>query len=285
MKAFNLDDPNNILRKQYSQYGKANGLLLAHSIGLPVSTTGWVCHETFSVPDKKDDLLALNSKVLCRPDAPIGYGNKLPRGRDLYFQDASSFRDNVRGIVKDAIVLVFPSPSICLVGKFVPRHQISGGLMVIIDKIRNELLIEFVGKGFDVGDITRGLHIHTSISIPLHDINGSENHLFFLNRKNLTGTRRDIEQDKYDLSRANRIRELRTKLGENNYDIEQDIPISKPSLDIRTFRKLLQKCIFPVLYSSEARQLGNIYGVMINLYGTQFYVFELWQPIRSIPVG
>jgi len=210
----------------------------------------------------------------------MGMGNQLPRGRDLKAEDIPLFCGEVQKICNEAVILVFEHPSIKLTGRYIPRYQVSGGIMAIIDK-RGNIDIEFVGAGFDVGEITRGKQVHTSISIPFKEAYERLNYLFRLNRLNLIGRRYDISEEKYIVSRQLRINELKTCLGEDKYkDIEKYIPQNRPILSLSLFKKVFQNCIESVLYSDDP-ELGDVCGIMMNIYETRIYVFEIWKPIRS----
>lgn len=278
MQYFNLFDVSNSLLN-YANYGKARGLLIAHRHGIPVSSDGWIC-TTPNDTTNKNTFSSYESKFLCRPDAPMGKGNYLPRGRDLDASDIPLFCEEVQRICKEAIILIFKHPSFQLTGKYIPRYQASGGVVAIIDK-SYKIDIEFVGIGFDVGEITRGKDVHTSISIPITELNEEIDTLFRYNKINVIGRRSEISQENYALSRQLRILELTTQLGEKNKIIDRCIPQLPQKLSFALFKKIFQNCIEPVLWSNDST-LGNICGIMMNLYSNHIYPFELWTPMRSM---
>ena len=60
-------------------------------------------------------------------------------------------------------------PSTMLTGHYTPRYKTNGAIMVVFEK-NDKILIDYVGPGFDVGDITRGKTVHTALEIPWDSI-------------------------------------------------------------------------------------------------------------------
>lgn len=275
MNYFDLNNKNNILETKYSHYGKTNGLLFAHKLKLPVSTYGWVCssiNDSIDLPDFKN-------RYLCRPDAPKGMGNKLPRGKDLKAVEIISFMKEIKNISEDGIILIFKHPTLELFGQYIPRYQSFGGATVVINK-KKDVTIEFVGSGFDVGDLTRGKTVHTSVVIPIEDIFEKQSRLYRYNFKNILGTRFDIPEKQYRHSRKERITELKSKLGESQ-NIDKYIPVKPNYLSLGMFKSIFVTCIEPILFSNDPR-LNKVFGIMMNIYRNNLYVFEIWNAERNI---
>jgi hypothetical protein len=275
MKHFDLTKKNNLLETKYFHYGKITGLLFAHKLNLPVSTSGWICS---SITDSID-LPDFQNKYLCRPDAPKGMGNQLPRGKDLMAVEIIPFMKEIKKISEDGIILIFRHPTLELFGQYIPRYQSFGGATVIIDK-KKDVTIEFVGPGFDVGDLTRGKAVHTNVVIPINEIFIKVSRLYRYNFKNIIGTRFDIPEKQYRHSRKERIAELKLRLGESQ-NIDKFIPINPTYLSLRMFKSILLTCIEPVIFSNDPR-LNNIFGIMMNIYRNKLHVFEIWSPERNI---
>lgn len=275
MHFFDINSDYNLLKVKYSNYGKVNGLLLAHKCNLSVATKGWICSS-----DNDNLYLPVSKyKYVCRPDAPKGLGNKLPRGRDLNSDEILTFYKEIKRKCEKGILLIFEQPSVQLIGQYLPRYQTSGGVTVVI-RNKKEVNIEFVGPGFDVGDLTRGKTVHSSLSIPVSDIFEIPRYLYRLNKENIIGTRYDISEKEYKESRAQRIEELKTKLGEIT-NIEKYIPLKPTFLSLSLFKTLLLKCVEPILFSNDP-QLNKVLCIMLNIYGTMFFVFEIYSPNRTL---
>ena len=96
-------------------------------------------------------------------------------------------------------------PSTMLTGHYTPRYKTKGAIMVVFEK-GDRVLIDYVGPGFDVGDITRGKTIHTAISIPWNSIYEKPIH----NNKDAKMIGEGLFQitdNQYQASRNNRINE------------------------------------------------------------------------------
>ena len=277
MVFFNLNDTSNILSNQYSHYGKANGLIFAHKLKLPVSNYGWICSSINDYIDLPDS----ENKYLCRPDAPKGMGNKLPRGKDLTSTEIISFMKEIKSISEDGIVLIFQHPTLESCGHYIPRYQSTGGATVVINKKR-DVTIEFVGPGFDAGDLTRGKTVHSTVIIPVEYIFEKQSRLYSFNYKNIFGIRYDVSINQYRQSRESRIAELKMKLGEAK-DIDQFIPINPTYLSFEMFKSIFSTCVEPIFYSKDTR-LNNIFGIMMNIYRSNLYVFEIWNANRNTMV-
>ena len=275
MQYFDLNRNTASLISEYSHYGKVSGLLLAHLHHLPVPTIFWIC----SFKDCSYNLPKSNIKYLCRPDAPKGKGNNLPRGRDLAELEILSFFKKMTQICSEAIILIFQHPSISLTGSYIPRYQVDGGATVIINK-EEDVTIEFVGKGFDVGDITRGKTVHTSLSIPIAYVFERYRHLYRYNLKGLIGNRFDISFELYRISRMKRITELQSDLGEK-HSCENDIPLRENTLSYHHFKTLFVQCVEPIILSTDP-VFDHIFGIMLNIYKGHPYIFEIWNSSRNI---
>lgn len=277
MRYFNLNN-NEEYFDSYSKYIKFSGLVLAKRHSLPVLDEGWVIFD-----DKNLDLSPLMpwraTPFLCRPDAKFGTGYLLPRGRDVFFDGIQEFASEIKSLDPDAILLVFKHPSVVITGHYIPRYHLHGGVMIVVDKL-NFVDIEFVGYGFDVGDITRGKAAHTSFRVPLSFIFHKPAEIMRHLNCGVLGNRFDITSEAYLLSRQERIRELSYKLGESaGHHLDGSIPMHyrPPHLG------LFSKCVFLVqdLLLDGTSEFDNPFGIMINLYKNYLFVFEIWRFRRS----
>jgi hypothetical protein len=257
-------------------YGKLNGFLLADELGLTSTKKGVIVFT-----DTKGSLIDNDSETvfLCRTDAPLGYGRLMPRGRDLRQNEIKPFLDELKSIKEEAALLCFQHPSIDLTGRYIPRYKTQGAASVILNANDN-ITIEYVGAGFDVGDLTRGKTVHASIVIPWSERNMPPTELYRLVKRNVYFSH-EISQDNYVVSRAERMKELSSLLDENDIlEIENSIPLEKPLLSRYLFSKIYSLCVDKL--SNCQHKLGNNFGALINIYGSHLYVFEIWKKERSI---
>ena len=152
--------------------------------------------------------------------------------------------------------------------------------MAVFEK-EDRILIDYVGPGFDVGDITRGKTIHTAISIPWDSIYEKPIHNY-KDAKMIGEGLFQITDKQYQVSRNNRINELTLNLKEQEIEeIENSIPRETPKLDYKLFKQLSDECIDKIIYGNF-HMPSKPFGVMMNIYEGKFCVFEVWNIERSI---
>jgi len=260
---------------ELGRYGKLAGLLKAASIGLPVARKGYVIE---SEDDDLSELVADKdfSVSMCRPDAPTGFGNDLPRGRDLEADKILPFLSEIRSKNGRAVLLVLKTPSVEATGRYIPRYEISGACMAMVS-MGDSIKFDYVGRGFDVGEITRGKAAHYSIVVPWEMRHEKEASIMWQSRA--FHLHHQIDAATYDLLRKERIDELENNLGANGFP-ENSIPPEIEPFDLDKFRKF-NRIVRSALCSTKLSD--NDFGIMMNLYDNEVYVFEIWHPSRSTP--
>ena len=268
-------------RSQIAKYGKLKGWDICNSLGLPSFGDVYILSDYINVNDPEIRQIFGDEPLLCRTDAPIGQGYKLIRGRDVRLDDINEYLKQVKECTQDGVILMSKHPSTMLTGHYTPRYKTNGAIMVVFEK-GDKILIDYVGPGFDVGDITRGQTTHTALSIPWDNIyeNPMDNYRY---SKMMQRSFFQISDKKYKDSRETRIRELTENLKEKEIqEIIKSIPTDTPKLSYKLFKKLYEECIDKVIYS-EIRTNNRPYGIMMNIYGDKFCVFEVWNIERSLP--
>lgn len=273
---------NNENEYYLKNYGKLNGWWLCSRYSLPTFTELYIVVGEINPFDNELLQIFGETPLLCRTDAPFGKGASLPRGRNLSINNINEFLLELKSKCKESIILMCKNPSIQLTGKELQRYETGGGIMIIFEKY-NQVIVELVGKGFDVGDITRGKAVHSSIVIPWNMI--LENpikifkHCIYIekNRYFLIGT-----QD-YLCSRETRINELVKNLKEENIiAIDNAIPLEASKITLSLFEKIYYECIEKIAVKQD--EIEEPFGIMLNMYEGQFCIFEVWQMRRSIPI-
>ncbi|NLC88317.1 MAG: hypothetical protein GX682_06115 [Clostridiaceae bacterium] len=267
-------------REQISKYGKLKGWDICNSLGLQSFGNVYIMNDYIDIEDQKIKEIFGEEPLLCRTDAPIGQGYKMIRGRDVKLKDINNYMKEVKQCTEDGVILVAKHPSTVLTGHYVPRYKTDGAVMIVFEK-NTRILIDYVGAGFDVGDITRGKAIHTAIEIPWNSIYEKPIHNY--RYSGIMGEQRfQISDIQYEVSRKNRIKELTDNLKESDKEaIINSIPTKTPKLDYALFEKVYTECIDKVIYG-KPQTSDKPYGIMLNIYGDKFCVFEVWNIERSI---
>ena len=267
-------------RKIISRYGKLKGWDVCNSLGLQSFGDVYVLRDYIDTSSPKIRQMFGEEPLLCRTDAPIGQGYKLIRGRDVKLDDINDYLKEVKECTEDGVILMSKHPSTMLTGHYTPRYKTNGAIMVVFEK-NDKILIDYVGPGFDVGDITRGKTVHTALEIPWDSIYEKPIHNY-KDAKMLAKGLFQIKDRQYEVSRNNRISELTWNLKEHETEeIERSIPKKTPHLDYKLFKKLYDECVDKIIYGNF--QMPNKpFGIMMNIYEDKFCVFEVWNIERSI---
>lgn len=267
-------------RDVISKYGKLKGWDICNSLGLPSFGDVYILSDYIDTSNPKIKEIFGQEPLLCRTDAPIGQDYKMIRGRDVKLDNINNYLSEVKKCSKNGVILMSKHPSTMLTGHYTPRYKTNGAIMAVFEK-EDRILIDYVGPGFDVGDITRGKTIHTAMSIPWDSIYEKPIHNYKEARMIGEGLFQ-ITDEQYQVSRSNRIKELTLNLKEQEIDeIENSIPKKTPKLDYKLFRQLYNECIDKIIYGNF-QMPSKPFGIMMNIYEDKFCVFEVWNIERSI---
>lgn len=268
-------DKNEIIK-----YGKLKGWNICNSLGLPSFGDVYILSDYIDIANPNIRQIFGEEPLLCRTDAPIGQGYKLIRGRDVRLDDINDYLREVKECTQEGVILMSKHPSTMLTGHYTPRYKTNGAIMVVFEK-GDKILIDYVGPGFDVGDITRGKTIHTAMEIPWDNIYEKPIHNY-KDSKMIKGNSFQISDEQYKISRENRIKELTQNLKEkDSIEIVKSIPTQTPKLSYGLFEKVYKECIDKIIYSG-IRNNNKPYGIMMNIYEDKFCVFEVWNIERSL---
>ena len=270
MQDFNLDiSLNRII--QFINYRKCRGLLLAYLYDLPIVKTGIIVDR----PLTKEEINQLKQKMgnifLCRPDSPIKRWSKLPRGMDVKINQINTFYKKCLEVNNRAILLCFTHPSIYFTGGIVERYRISGGVNILVDWFR-KISIEYVGPGFDVGELTRGCNnYHCLIEIPWDLVLYPPPYIWE------KCALKSISSRKYQYSRRNRVDTLVKNMNYNKIYVEHFIPEKISLLSKEVFCGVFHECIIKIVRNYEFFHVDVPIVILANLYGTKIHVIEVWE--------
>lgn len=258
-------------------YGKLTGWLMCQQFDLPTWPEMYIIDGPIDVTSPDIIKIFGNEKLVCRADAPFGQGNTLPQGCNLNIYEINNYLKEIRKKARDGVILAFQNPTIQLLGKNIPRYECDGGVMIIFEK-GYRILLEYVGKGYDVGDLTRGKAVHTSLSIPWDQVFENPKTLFH-QITNSPGYF-NISQKNYEISRIQRIEEAMVLCGiDKKHEIQQAIPQQIKHLDVSLFCKIYRECIEKIILRQE--NITDPIGLIMNVYEDKLCIFEVWQVKRS----
>jgi hypothetical protein len=169
--------------------------------------------------------------------------------------------------------VIFPHPSYAIAGRYVARYQLSGAVNVLVS-VGAEIVIEYVGRGFDVGELSRGKSVHATLPIAWADrfMDAST----WLKTARRDRTFRAIERREYLEQRNERLLELTHEFGIGNTEVETAVPEMVPILSTTTLKRVQQDVIDPLIEAAETGGLPRVSTTLANLYESGTYVFEVW---------
>lgn len=252
------------------KYPKLEGWMRCKRLGIATI-------ENFYIVEKEEDIRKISTSeypFFIRADAKGENRFRLPRGRDLLIEEIPQYLFEIKSICSDAVLLVSEHPSIQTTGHYISKIQGDGGVMIRIEK-NNEIVIEYVGPGFDVGEISRAKSVHTVRAIPWVLLD--ENILNLYRYAKHLGTGYDIAPDVYRQARKERLDNLKKlkSIGEQeSWLLEKSIPIKAKSLDYKLFKKIYIECIEKLLDYINKHTVREI-SIMGNIYENNVCYFEV----------
>lgn len=255
----------------FLSFRKCRGLALAWSYDLPVVKQGVI----IDTPLTEEDEITLQEAfglypLLCRPDAPIGKWTHLPKGRDCTVTQINAFYKECLRENPNSILLCFKSPSVYFTKKRIPRYSVSGGVNILIEWYKC-IVIDYVGPGFDVGELTRGCNCsHQSFFVPWNYIHYPPNQIFTDSINN------HISQDAYINARDHRINTLASTFGYDITSVKQCIPQESVKMPRSIFLTIWKECISKIVKKVHYLHSMNDLVILVNLYEEKLHVIEVW---------
>lgn len=211
-----------------------------------------------------------------RPDTPIG--DKIVR-----LDGSNGMLESVPNMImemkeqnpKSALLIVKTK------GIQIPRYEDNGGFVVLFD-IPNQIVIEFVGQGFDGRELTHGKAVHESFIIPWNKV------LFIKNRSDLKKyhevTSYKVNKEDYEKSREERINFLMRRCNYPRELLDNSIPRFFTSIDDDIIKQVLDDIIFN-LYIKERELLKdnlNYFCIQGNIINHKLEPWELFTVDRML---
>lgn len=238
-----------------ARFGKTKGYVLGLEAGLSVSENAWL------YTGETDIGLDDGVRYICRPDGPMGVIVGMPRGRTLAPSQFPDFLTEIRRIDSDAALLILEMPTDPSSGRPIDRIDLDGAFVASVEG--RELFFEFVGPGFDAGDITRGSCAHLSYNCDVDAVFSATSW------DNFTPTFVTSENE-YAQSVEDRRNFLLNHGGDER--LLSNIPSKMPvlgSFDFRPTCRLLKKLV------RFSRQHRTDAGLIANIFRGKYYIFEI----------
>ncbi len=266
---FNLKKESSSVLEKFKTYRKCSGFLKAYLYGLPVVTSGVIVDDHLSPTDIKKITSTVGDTLMCRPDAPFKNWFGLPRGRELKVEEINDFLTLCKKSNPEAILLCFSFPSVYFTGRYIDRYLKTGSSNVVIDWGKN-ITIEYVGQGFDGGELTKGKgNSHTSISIPWQISEWPAEFIWDFAAVN------NINNEMYSKFRKERIKSL-VELGYPQDKVEAAIPNFPVYMSKKIFTDIFKNCVKDLIKCSENFDHKVPTMVLIDLYDQKRHVVEVW---------
>lgn len=217
-----------------------------------------------------------NEHSFIRPDTPIG--DKIVRldGSDGMLESVPKMITEMKEQNPKSALLIVKTKGIQI-----PRYEDNGGFVVLFD-IPNQIVIEFVGQGFDGRELTHGKAVHESFIIPWNKV------LFIKNRSDLKKyyevSYYKVNQKEYEQSREERITFLMKRCNYTRELLENVIPKSFTSIDDNIIKQVLDDIIFS-LYIRERELLQdnlNYFCIQGNIINHKLEPWELFTIDRML---
>ena len=158
-------------------------------------------------------------------------------------------------------------------GDFCPTYK-TEGCFYLDYRTKKELLIDYIGKGWDGSCLSHGSACHESFIIPWEDI-------LFLNDSNYRQYRKKVvSQSEYDVLRETRINELVKKKITQREIAESSIPYQYCGINRAIFHQIIDEVIFPMFQATELQKNYKEYIPIVQIENGKIIVPEIILPER-----
>ena len=256
--------------KEISKYGKAKGFLLAKRYNLPTFSNFFIIENEVEVQalldtykNQNDFCMRSDAKI---GDVPIGVGGQ-NGNRKTIFDFIKKVRKKSNELGSSGVAIIYWNE-----GDFCPTYEIEGSFYLDY-RTQKELLIDYIGKGWDGSYLSHGSACHETYAIPWEDI-------LFLNDNNIRKYRRQVvSQSAYEDLRTIRINEL-VKCGVSREVAEKSIPRVYNGINNEYFRQVINRVVVPMYDSRELQRYYKEYIPIVQIENGKVIVPEVILPER-----
>lgn len=256
--------------KEISKYGKAKGYLLAKRYKLPT-------YSNFFIVENEDEIRALLDKYkgqedFCmRSDTAIG---NIPIAVGGQNGNRVTIFEFMRKIMKKAeengtkgVAIIYWNN-----GEFCPTYE-TDGCFYLDYRTGRELIVDYIGKGWDGSFLSHGGACHETYVIPWEDI------LFLDDTNRMRYRKQVISQTQYNELRVERINKL-VKNGITREIAEKSIPSNYKGMKNDYFRQVVDKVVIPMYDSKDLQRHYKEYIPIAQIENGKVLVPEVILPER-----
>lgn len=257
--------------KEISRYGKAKGFLVAKRYNLPT-------YSNFFILENEEDIKLLLEKFKGQNDfcmrsdtlvgnIPIGIGGQ-NGNRESILEYMRNIKRREKELGVSGVAIVYWND-----GKFCPTYETEGSFYLDY-RTNKELLIDYVGKGWDGSFLSHGSACHETYSIPWEDI------LFFDDNNRGKYRKQIISEYAYSELRKARIKDLNEKYGLPLDKCESVIPSKYSGIKNEYFRQIINQVILPMYDSKDLQKYYREYIPIAQIENGKVLVPEVILPER-----
>lgn len=255
---------------ELAQYGKTKGFLVAKRYKLPTYSNFIIIESEEDVKQLLDTYKEQNDFCM-RSDTKVGNTSIGIGGQNgnretilAYFRRVQQ-RSKELGV--NGVAIVYWNN-----GRFCPTYE-TEGCFYLDFRTNHELVIDYIGKGWDGSCLSHGSACHETYSIPWDDI-------LFLDEKNRRKYRQKVvSENEYDDLRKARVEELIRK-GISREITESAIPMQYKGIDNEYFRKMIDKVVIPMYASKDLQRYYKEYIPIAQIEYGKILVPEVILPER-----
>ena len=257
--------------REISKYGKAKGFLVARRYNLPT-------YSNFFILENEEDIKLLLEKFKGQNDfcmrsdtlvgnIPIGIGGQ-NGNRESILEYMRNIKRREKELGVSGVAIVYWND-----GKFCPTYETEGSFYLDY-RTNKELLIDYVGKGWDGSFLSHGSACHETYSIPWEDI------LFFDDNNRGKYRKQIISEYAYSELRKARIKDLNEKYGLPLDKCESIIPSKYGGIKNEYFRQVINQVILPMYDSKDLQKYYREYIPIAQIENGKVLVPEVILPER-----
>ena len=257
--------------EEISKYGKAKGFLLAKRYGLPTFSNFYIIE---SEREAKELLSKFSTQqdFCMRSDTrignnPVGVGGR-NGNRDTILDYMREIEEKSEEAKTKGVGVIYWNE-----GKFCSTYECEGAFYLDY-RTKENLNIDYIGKGWDGSFLSHGSACHEVYTIPWEEI------LFFTEKNRIKYRQKVVGEQEYEQLREERIIELNTKYNLPLKQCEEEVPLKYSGIKPEYFRQVIEQVIIPMYDAPELQRYYKEYIPIAQIENEKVLVPEVILPTR-----